>query len=206
MPGRTDGEGDVAGPGNGYVDVYDTQGNLLRRFASNGPLDSPWGMVVAPPGFGDFGGALLIGNFGDGRINAFDPNTGAFLGALRGPNGAPLAIEGLWGLLFGNGGNGEDISSLYFTAGIAGTAAYRRPRPVRAHLRRAAACSFPSPRSVKDGSNSLGRWTRPLPHSNENKLVGRELDRSHDDHQPQRYHCGERPGQFLSSCQALNGD
>ena len=73
---------DVAGPGNGYVDVYDLNGLLLQRLASGGPLNSPWGMAIAPAGFGDFGGALLLGNFGDGTINAFDPVSGKLLGTL----------------------------------------------------------------------------------------------------------------------------
>jgi len=111
---------DIAGVGNGYIDAYDLNGHLLRRFASNGPLNSPWGMVVAPSTFGEFGGAILIGNFGDGRINAFDPATGAFLGSLKDANGAPITILGLWGLSFGNGANAGATDSLYFTAGIPG--------------------------------------------------------------------------------------
>lgn len=112
-----DKEDDVAGPGNGYVDVFDTSGTLLRQFAANGTLNSPWGMVLAPGNFGAFSNALLVGNFGDGRINAFDPSTGALLGQFRKPNGQPLEIEGLWGLRFGNGGQGGDANLLFFTAG-----------------------------------------------------------------------------------------
>ena len=108
---------DVAGLGNGYVDVYDTSGNLIRRFASQGQLNSPWGVVLAPASFGRFGGALLVGNFGDGRLNAFDPNMGTFLGQINQPNGGSLVIEGLWGLGFGNGGNAGSVDTLYFTAG-----------------------------------------------------------------------------------------
>jgi uncharacterized protein (TIGR03118 family) len=109
---------DVAGPGNGYVDVFDTSGTLLQQFAANGTLNSPWGMTLAPGNFGSFSGALLVGNFGDGRINAFDPGTGAFLGQMKGPNGkSPLAIDGLWGLHFGNGGSGGRSNLLFFTAG-----------------------------------------------------------------------------------------
>ncbi len=111
---------DVSGPGNGYVNVFDTGGKLLQRFASQGPLNSPWGVVLAPAGFGGFGGALLVGNFGDGLINAFNPATGAWLGALRDGSGKALAIEGLWGLTFGNGSKGGDRHTLYFTAGIKG--------------------------------------------------------------------------------------
>jgi uncharacterized protein (TIGR03118 family) len=111
---------DVSGPGNGYVDVFDTGGNLLKRFASKGPLNSPWGVVPAPAGFGGFGGALLVGNFGDGRINAFNPATGAWLGSLQDGSGTAISIEGLWSLTFGNGGQAGDIHTLYFTAGIKG--------------------------------------------------------------------------------------
>jgi uncharacterized protein (TIGR03437 family) len=119
---------DVAGPGNGYVDIYDLNGLLLNRLVSGGPLNSPWGMALAPAGFGDFGGALLVGNFGDGSINAFDPESGMFLGALQDGTGAAIHISGLWGLTFGNGNranaaavpSGGDANTLYFTAGIAG--------------------------------------------------------------------------------------
>jgi uncharacterized protein (TIGR03118 family) len=111
---------DVAGAGNGYVDVFDGSGNLLTHLISAGPLNSPWGMQMAPATFGQFGGALLVGNFGDGTINAFDPAKGTQLGTLQDPTGHPLTILGLWGLLFGNGGKGGDTSTLYFTAGIPG--------------------------------------------------------------------------------------
>jgi uncharacterized protein (TIGR03118 family) len=119
---------DVAGAGNGFVDVYDLNGVLLQRLISAGPLNSPWGMVIAPTGFGDFGGALLVGNFGDGTINAFDPVSGKLLGALQDGTGAAIHITGLWGITFGNGNratpgaapSGGDANSLYFAAGIAG--------------------------------------------------------------------------------------
>jgi uncharacterized protein (TIGR03118 family) len=90
---------------------------LLQRFAGRGSLNSPWGLSLAPEGFGAFSGAMLIGNFGDGRINAFDPGSGDFLGSLRRPSGEPLEIDGLWALTFGNGGNGGETDVLYFTAG-----------------------------------------------------------------------------------------
>jgi uncharacterized protein (TIGR03118 family) len=117
-----DREDDVAGAGNGFVDEFNPDGTLVRRFASNGTLNSPWGVALAPASFGQFGGDLLIGNFGDGRINAFDPTTGSFLGQLQGANG-PLAIEGLWGLKFGNGAAAGPTDTLFFTAGIAGPGA-----------------------------------------------------------------------------------
>jgi uncharacterized protein (TIGR03118 family) len=83
-------------------------------------LDSPWGLALAPAGFGAYANALLVGNFGDGRINAFNATTGAYLGQLADTSGEPISIEGLWGLKIGNGGNGGDPNTLYFTAGIAG--------------------------------------------------------------------------------------
>ena len=95
---------DVAGPGHGFVDVFDTDGNLLRRFTSRGPLNSPWGMTRASFGFGRFSGNILVGNFGDGRINAFDSD-GNFLGMLKDAKGKPIKIEGLWTLTLGGGRN-----------------------------------------------------------------------------------------------------
>jgi uncharacterized protein (TIGR03118 family) len=106
---------DVAGPGFGFVDVFDTDGRLLRRFASRGPLNSPWGVARASFAFGRFSGDILVGNFGNGRIHAFDSD-GNFLGALRDANGKPIAIDGLWTLTLG-GGRNSDSSTLYFTAG-----------------------------------------------------------------------------------------
>ena len=111
---------DVAGTGNGYVDVFDASGTLLTRLVSQGALNSPWGMAMAPGTFGKFGGALLVGNFGDGTINAFDPTKGTLLGTLQDSTGHALPITGLWALQFGNGGKGGDPATLYFTAGIAG--------------------------------------------------------------------------------------
>jgi uncharacterized protein (TIGR03118 family) len=106
---------DVAGPGFGFVDVFDTDGRLLRRFASRGPLNSPWGVARASFAFGRFSGDILVGNFGNGRIHAFDSD-GNFLGALRDANGKPIAIDGLWTLTLG-GGRNSDSSTLFFTAG-----------------------------------------------------------------------------------------
>jgi uncharacterized protein (TIGR03118 family) len=112
-----DAHDDVEGPGFGYVDEFDTDGNMIRQFAAQGTLDSPWGMVVAPGNFGAFSNALLVGNFGDGRISAFDLASGDFLGQMLLPSGQPLVIDGLWGLRFGNGGQGGRTNLLYFTAG-----------------------------------------------------------------------------------------
>lgn len=111
---------DVSGAGNGFVDVYDLNGFFVRRLASGGVLDSPWGLALAPSSFGEFSNTLLVGNFGDGRINAFDPLTGAALGALSDAGGVPIVIDGLWDIVFGNGAAGGDTNKLYFTAGIAG--------------------------------------------------------------------------------------
>lgn len=114
------GHDDVAGPGNGFVDVFDLNGNFVKRLISNGPLNSPWGLALSPGDFGDFSNDLLVGNFGDGEINAFDPLTGKFLGTMLDKNGNPIVIEGLWGLRFGNLGMDFDPNTLYFTAGIPG--------------------------------------------------------------------------------------
>jgi len=106
---------DKAGPGNGFVDVFDTDGNLLRRFASQGALNSPWGVARASFAFGLFSGQILVGDFGDGRINVFDSN-GNFLAQLGKPNGKALRIDGLWTLTLG-GGKNSSSDTLYFTAG-----------------------------------------------------------------------------------------
>jgi uncharacterized protein (TIGR03118 family) len=106
---------DVAGAGNGFVDVYDTDGNLLQRFASRRPLNSPWGVTRASFAFGRFNGDILVGNFGDGKINAFDSD-GNFRGTLRDKNGKPIIIDGLWTLTRG-GGKNSSSDTLFFTAG-----------------------------------------------------------------------------------------
>ena len=109
---------EVAGAGLGAVDVFDSAGNLTARLiAPGGKLNAPWGMALAPANFGPFSNDLLVGNFGDGTINAFDPATGAWMGALAAGNGTPLAIEGLWGIAFGNGINDQPMNTLFFAAG-----------------------------------------------------------------------------------------
>ena len=110
---------DVPGAGNGVIDVFDMDGNLIQRLAANGPLNSPWGIALAPDFFGDYSDTLLVGNFGDGTINAFDPFSGNFLCALEDSSGNPIQIPGLWALRFCNGHIGGDANTLYFTAGIA---------------------------------------------------------------------------------------
>jgi uncharacterized protein (TIGR03118 family) len=112
-----DKQDDVAGKGHGFVDEFDLEGHLLHRVASRGPLDSPWGLAIAPSDFGKFSNDLLVGNFGDGTINVFDPKTDHFLGKLLDANGKPIAIGDLWALIPGNGG-ASDPSKIYFTAGV----------------------------------------------------------------------------------------
>lgn len=108
---------DVSGMGHGVVDTYDFDGNILSRFAQHGQLDSPWGVVQAPASFGALAGSILIGNFGNGQINGFDPATGELIDKLRNAHGQAVVIEGLWTVMFGNGGNGGRQDTLYFTAG-----------------------------------------------------------------------------------------
>ena len=108
---------DVHGQGLGYVDAYTPNGRLIRRVASRGTLNAPWGLAIAPASFGRFGNALLIGNFGDGHINAFDTVFNCMLGSLRDATSRPIHIDGLWGLSFGNGYANQPVDSLYFTAG-----------------------------------------------------------------------------------------
>lgn len=113
---------DVPGAGNGYVDVYNTAGTLMQHLIAGSPLNSPWGVALAPAGFGDYANDLLVGNFGDGWINVFNPTTGAFLASLADVKGNTIAISGLWALQVGNGGNGGDKNAVYFTAGTGGQA------------------------------------------------------------------------------------
>jgi uncharacterized protein (TIGR03118 family) len=111
---------DVPGPGHGYLNIFDLNGNLQRRLISQGSLNSPWGLALAPAKFGTFSNDLLVANFGDGTINAFDPMTGNLLGTVKDSRGNPIVIDGPWSLIFGNGGNGGDPNKLYFTAGPGG--------------------------------------------------------------------------------------
>ena len=111
----------VPGKGLGFVDVYNVNGKLIKHLVSRGPLNEPWGLVIAPKGFGPFAGDLLVGNLGNGWINAFNPSTGKSLGPLRNPKGSPIAISGLWGLMVGNSAFGG-ASSVVFSAGPNGYA------------------------------------------------------------------------------------
>jgi uncharacterized protein (TIGR03118 family) len=114
-----DAHDEVDGQGLGFVDEYDLQGNLVARVASSGQLDAPWGLAMAPAGFGRFGGDLLVGNFGDGHINAYVNGDEGWhhVGTLRSPDGGRLMIDRLWALEFGNAGNNGDPNTLFFTAG-----------------------------------------------------------------------------------------
>ena len=105
------------GPGLGFVNVFDPEGRLLRRVASRGVLNAPWGLALAPASFGKFGGALLVGNLGDGTINAYGPRSGKFLGTLRDTGGRRLNMDGLWGIAFGNGVLSQESNTLFFTSG-----------------------------------------------------------------------------------------
>ena len=114
---NADGHDDVAGAGHGFIDIYTPDGFRVERLASRGNLDSPWGMAVAPAGFGNLGGQLLVGNFGDGRISVFHPLAPLSFGQLLDESGQPIAIEGLWGLHFGTATTGGP-QTLLFSAGI----------------------------------------------------------------------------------------
>lgn len=108
---------DVAGAGLGMVDVYDTAGNLKQRFATGGALDAPWGIAQAPANFGSMSGAILIGNFGNGAINAFNASSGLSMGPLTGSNGNALVEPGVWGIAFGNNLSNQPSNTLFFAAG-----------------------------------------------------------------------------------------
>lgn len=112
---------DVAGPGFGFVDIFTTNGLFVKRLASHGVLNAPWGLAQAPAGFGSFGGDLLVGNFGNGRINAFNPITGRFAGSMFSDQGRPVRIDGLWGLDFGTAATGG-TNTLLFSSGPNGQA------------------------------------------------------------------------------------
>ena len=115
-----DAEDEIAGQGLGFVDAFDTAGNLVARVAQHGQLNAPWGLALAPANFGRFSGDLLVGNFGDGKILAFEPQSNGhfgFRGQLRASSGHAIAIDGLWALGFGNGANAGPTNTLFFTAG-----------------------------------------------------------------------------------------
>jgi uncharacterized protein (TIGR03118 family) len=104
-------------PGRGIVDVFDTEGNFMGRGAAQAGLNSPWGMTIAPSNFGHFSNRLLVSNFGDGTIRAYDPKSGSYLGKVRNADGTTFIRHGLWGLAFGNGVLDQPTNTLFFTAG-----------------------------------------------------------------------------------------
>ncbi|MDB5906029.1 MAG: hypothetical protein JWP34_143 [Massilia sp.] len=116
----TSGPGDIPGAGLGIIDVFDSSGAFIKQLAMGGVLNAPWGMTMAPANFGPFSGDLLVANFGDGKINAFNPSTGKMDGTLSRSDGTPIVIDGLWGLAFGNGVNSQPNNTLFFTAGPSG--------------------------------------------------------------------------------------
>lgn len=116
-PRETDGIDDVKGAGNGIIDEFNPDGTFVRRIAQGGSLNDPWGMVIAPKSFGDMAGDLLVANQGDGTISVFDLVTDSFVGLLKGANGKPLEIDGLWALTVGNDGAAGSSQMVYFTAG-----------------------------------------------------------------------------------------
>ncbi len=112
------GSGDeVDGAGLGYIDVFDSNGTLVKHLVSNGALNAPWGMAMAPANFGAFSNDLLVGNFGDGKINVYDPSTGTKVGTLSKADGSAIVIDGLWGIAFGNGLNSQPANTLFYAAG-----------------------------------------------------------------------------------------
>ncbi len=164
---------DVAGAGHGYVDVFNANGYLIQRLGGPGAqpeLNSPWGMTMAPQGFGKFSGDILVGNFGDSHVNAFNPTTGAFLGQLVNAQNQPLVLDGglafskgLWGLAFGNGGAAGPKTTLFFTSGINGEAdgLFGSVTPVTISTTAAASTAnvkapAAAPASATGGSSSTG--------------------------------------------------
>jgi uncharacterized protein (TIGR03118 family) len=108
------------GPGLGFVDEFDTNGNFIKRFDNvGGHLNAPWGIAMAPSNFGSYGNDLLVGNFGDGTISVYDPTSGNYLGKLINGSGAVITIPGLWGIAFGNGADSQPTNTLFFASGPA---------------------------------------------------------------------------------------
>ncbi len=149
---------DVPASGAGRLVAYDLDGKIVQEFTDSGSLNSPWGVAIAPKNFGPFGGALLVGNFGDGTIAAFDLKTGAFRDFLRSDSGQPISLDGLWGLAFGNGVSLGDADSLYFAAGpngeqdgIFGRVRYAGSRPGDlAPAKNTVTSAAPAPRAQLD--------------------------------------------------------
>ncbi|GLX09308.1 TIGR03118 family protein [Microbispora sp. NBRC 16548] len=147
----------VAGRGNGFVSRFTPSGRFVRRLASRGPLNAPWAMTLAPAGFGAYAGALLVGNFGDGWINAYNPRTGRYLGPLRGADGRAIAVEGLWDLEPGTAGNGG-TDAVWFSAGISGAR-----HGLLGLIRPATAAGTASPTPTSTPSSTATTSARPAP-------------------------------------------
>jgi len=105
------------GAGLGYVDIFDTNGMLVKHLIAGGALNAPWGLALAPADFGTLSNQLLVGNFGDGAINAYDPMSGAFVGTVSDSGGHAIATPGLWGIAFGNDADNQPHNTLFFAAG-----------------------------------------------------------------------------------------
>jgi uncharacterized protein (TIGR03118 family) len=116
-PESDEGQEQILGAGLGHVVEYNEDGTLVKDFHTHGVLNAPWGMAIAPASFGTFANDLLVANFGDGTISAFDLASGDFVGYLRDPDTKIISIDGLWGITFGNGVSLGDANALYFTAG-----------------------------------------------------------------------------------------
>jgi len=107
----------LTGANLGLIDVYDENGNFLKRLTTGGALNAPWGMALAPASFGIFSNDLIVGNFGDGKMNVYDPTTGAFLGTISDSNGNPIVFQGLWGMAFGNNDQNQPSNTLFYASG-----------------------------------------------------------------------------------------
>jgi uncharacterized protein (TIGR03118 family) len=136
---------DAPGASHGFVNVFDLGGNLIARVASQGNLNSPWGLAIAPSSFGSLAGDLLVGNFGDGRINAYNLTTHSLDGMLTTPAGQPLSIDGLWALTTGGSGSDGNPQTIYFTAGPGD----------ESHGLFGALTAVPEPKSIVSGAIAL---------------------------------------------------
>ncbi|GIH26550.1 hypothetical protein Aph01nite_48600 [Acrocarpospora phusangensis] len=151
----------VPGKGKGFVSQFSPTGRFLGRVVSRGALNAPWAMTIAPSGFGGFSGALLVGNFGDGWVNAYNPRNGRYLGPLRNANGSPIAIEGLWDLERGTAENGG-VNAIWFSAGISkaqhGLLGLLRPSNAAGNSAAtgSGAAPTPTPTPSKAGGSSYG--------------------------------------------------
>jgi uncharacterized protein (TIGR03118 family) len=141
------------GAGLGLVDVYDSTGTLVKRLVSTGgALNAPWGVALAPASFGAFSNDLLVGNFGDGKINVYNPSTGAFIGTVSDASNNPIVISGLWGMAFGNDAFGQPSTTLFYAAGPSATTG------VYGRLDLAAASASPTPTPTPTSTPPVGGY------------------------------------------------